>query len=105
MYCLYTIFQNLHFSKSHFSETPQEKYDLVIFLQPKVVKCAAKILKIGSLIKNYAKKLFELALCMCKGGNPSTLKLKTKQIFGIMLRVLRSAMLMIQFCFGLVHFR
>ena len=27
--------QKLHFSKSRFSETPQEKYDRVIFLQPK----------------------------------------------------------------------
>ena len=33
-YCLHTIFQKLHFSKSYFSETPQEKYDHVIFLQP-----------------------------------------------------------------------
>ena len=33
-YCLCTIFQILHISISHFSETPQEKYDHVIFLQP-----------------------------------------------------------------------
>ena len=32
-HCLNTIFQKLHFSKSHFSETPQDKYDHVIFLQ------------------------------------------------------------------------
>ena len=32
-YCLNTIFQKLHFSKSHFSATPQEKYDHAIFLQ------------------------------------------------------------------------
>ena len=32
-YCLNTIFQKLHFSKSQFSETPQEKYDHAIFLQ------------------------------------------------------------------------
>ena len=30
-YCLHIIFQKLHSSKSHFSETPQEKYDHVIF--------------------------------------------------------------------------
>ena len=34
-YCLNTFFQKLHFSKSHFYETLQEKYDYVIFLQPK----------------------------------------------------------------------
>ena len=34
-YCLNTIFQKLHFSKSHFYETLQEKYSYVIFLQPK----------------------------------------------------------------------
>ena len=33
-YCLNTIFQKPHFSKSHFSETPQEKYYHAIFLQP-----------------------------------------------------------------------
>ena len=31
-YCLSTIFQKLHFSKSHFSENPQEKYDHVTIL-------------------------------------------------------------------------
>ena len=36
-YCLHSIFQKLHFSKSHFSERPQEK----------VLKSATKILKIG----------------------------------------------------------
>ena len=41
-YCLNTIFQKLHFSKSHFSETPQEKYDHVIFLQPKSLKKCRK---------------------------------------------------------------
>ena len=41
-YCLHTIFQKLHFSKSHFSETPQEKYDYVIFLQPKSPKKCRK---------------------------------------------------------------
>ena len=41
-YCLHTIFQKLHFSKSHFSETPQEKYDQVIFLQPKSRKKCCK---------------------------------------------------------------
>ena len=30
---LNTIFQKLHFSKSHFCETLQEKYDYIIFLQ------------------------------------------------------------------------
>ena len=37
-YCLNTSFQKLHFSKSHFSVTPQEKYNYVIFLQPKSLK-------------------------------------------------------------------
>ena len=32
-YCLNTTSQKLHFSKSHFSEIPQEKYDHAIFLQ------------------------------------------------------------------------
>ena len=35
---------------------------------------------------------------MCKGGNPNTLKLKIKQICGIILRVWRSAMHTKQFC-------
>ena len=33
MQILNTIFQKLHFLKSHFFETPQEKYDHAIFLQ------------------------------------------------------------------------
>ena len=33
IYCLNTISQKLHFSKSHFSEPLQEKYDHAIFLQ------------------------------------------------------------------------
>ena len=45
-YCLHNIFQKLHFSKSHFSETPQEKYYHVIFLQPKSgKKCHKKFEK------------------------------------------------------------
>ena len=32
LYCLNTIFQKLHFLKSHFSENPQEKYDHVTIL-------------------------------------------------------------------------
>ena len=50
-YCLNTIFQKLHFSKSHFCETLHEKYDHVIFLQPKSRKKCCKNLKIGSLVK------------------------------------------------------
>ena len=42
---------------------------------------------------------------MCKGGNPNTLKLKIKQICGVILRVWCSALYTKQFCFGLVHFR
>ena len=41
-YCLNTVFQKLHFSKSPFSETSQEKYDHVIFLQPKSHKMSRK---------------------------------------------------------------
>ena len=48
--------QKLHFSKSHFCEILQEKCDYVIIAHPKsripkVVKSAAKISKIGSLVK------------------------------------------------------
>ena len=50
------------------------------------------------------KNYFELAFCMCKGGNPNTLKMKIKQICGIILRVWHSAIHTIQFCFGLVHY-
>ena len=74
IYCLYTIFKKLHFSKSHFSETPQEKYDHVVFLQPKSRKKCRKNFKIenqANLRKN--------------------------------LRAWCSAMHTIQFCFGLVH--
>ena len=42
---------------------------------------------------------------MYKGGSPNTLKLKIKQICGIILRVWHSAMHTKQFWFGLVHFR
>ena len=43
-YCLNTIFQKLPFSKSHFSERPQEKYDHVIILHSKSLKkCHKKI--------------------------------------------------------------
>ena len=39
-YCLNTIFQKLHFSKSHFSERPQEKYDHVTILHSiSLTKC------------------------------------------------------------------
>ena len=41
-YCLNTISQKLHFSKSHYRETLQEKYDYVIFLQPKSRKKCRK---------------------------------------------------------------
>ena len=41
-YCLNTIFQKLHFSKSHFSETQQEKYDHAIFCNSRVLKSAIK---------------------------------------------------------------
>ena len=37
-YCLSTIFQKLHFSKSHFSERPQEKYEHDIILHFKSLK-------------------------------------------------------------------
>ena len=37
-YCLNTIFQKLHFSKSHFSERPQEKYEHVTILHSKSLK-------------------------------------------------------------------
>ena len=40
---------------------------------------------------------------MDKEGNLNTLKLKIVQICGIILRVWRSAMHTIQFCFGLEH--
>ena len=40
-YCLNTIFQKLHFSKSHFCETLQE-HMTVIFLQPKSRKNCCK---------------------------------------------------------------
>ena len=46
-YCLNTIFQKLHFSKSHFSERRQEKYEQVTILHSKSPKKATKILKIG----------------------------------------------------------
>ena len=47
-----------------------------------------------------SKKYFKYAL----GGNQNTLKLKIKQICG-KIKVSRSAMDTIQFCFGLVHFK
>ena len=37
-YCLNTIFQKLHFSKSHFSERPQEEYEHVTILHSKSLK-------------------------------------------------------------------
>ena len=48
---VYCLSEKVHISKSHFSETPQEKYDHVIFLQPKSSKKCHKNLKIGSLVK------------------------------------------------------
>ena len=56
-YCLNTIFQKLHFSKSYFSETPQEKYDPAIYLQPMSPKKCRKKLKIGSLLKKICPKI------------------------------------------------
>ena len=41
---------------------------------------------------------------MCKGGNPNALKMKIKQICGIILGVWNSAIHTIEFGFGLVHF-
>ena len=105
-YCLNTIFQKLHFSKSHFSETPQEKYDHVIILQAMSPKKCHKNFENRFTNKIIMpKNHFECAFCMCKGGNPNTLKLKIKQIYRIILRVWYSAMHTLQFCFGLVHFR
>ena len=105
-YCLHTIFQKLHFSKSHFSKTSQEKYDHVIFLQPKSPKKCRKNFENRFTIKIIMpKKYFEQAFCMCKGGNPNTLKMKIKQTSGIILRVWHSAIHTLEFCFGLVHFK
>ncbi|MEW8547924.1 MAG: hypothetical protein AB2693_30835 [Candidatus Thiodiazotropha sp.] len=105
-YCLNTIFQKLHFSKSNFSETPQQKYDHAILLQPMSPKKCHK--KFENRFTNkiiMPKNNFEWALCMCKGGNPNTLKLKIKQICGTILKIWCSAMHTKQFCIGLVHFR
>ena len=44
-YCLYSIFQKLHFSKYPFSETPQAQYDHVNFLQSKRRKKCRKNLE------------------------------------------------------------
>ena len=97
----------LHFSKSRFSET-QEKYYHVVFLQPKSLKkCRKKFENRFTSKIVMPKKYLGKAFCMCNGGtcNPNTLKLKMMQIFGEKIRVWRSVMHTIQFCFGLVHFK
>ena len=51
-YCLNTIFQKLHFSKSHFSERPQEKYENVTILHSKSLKKCQKKFENGLTNKN-----------------------------------------------------
>ena len=80
---LYNIFQKLHFSKSHFSETVQEKHEHIIFLQPKSHKKCRKIFENRFTNKIIMPENYlEYAFSICKGGNPNTLKLKIKQICG-----------------------
>ena len=82
------IFQNLTFLKHH----RKNIYDHVIILQPKSRKKCRKNFEnrfINEIIM--PKKYFEYAFCMCKGGNPNTLKMKIKQICGIVLGVCHSA--------------
>ena len=83
-YCLNAILQKLNFSKSHFSETPQEQYDHAIFLLLMSPKKCLKMFENQFTNKIImSKNHFEEAFCICKGGNPNTLKLKIKQICGI----------------------
>ena len=57
-YCLNTIFQKLHFSKSHFSERPQEKNEHVIILHFKSLKKCHKNFENRLTNKILCKKIF-----------------------------------------------
>ena len=75
-FCPYTIFETLPFSKYHFSETPQEKYDHAILLQPISLKKCRMFLNRLTNKNIMPKNYFVYAFCMCKEGNSDTLKLK-----------------------------
>ena len=77
------------------------------FCNLKVVKSAAKILKIGSLVKYLCPKIIlnRPFTCAREVIHTPEKKLKIKRICGIILRVWYLAMHTIQFCFGLVHFK
>ena len=66
-YCLFTIFKNMLFSKSHFSERPQEKYYHVIMLHSKSLKkCHENFENWFTNKINYARKFLNRAFSIIK---------------------------------------
>ena len=57
-YCLNTIFQKLHFSKSLFSERRQEKYEHVTILHSKSLKKCHKNVENRLTNKNFMQEIF-----------------------------------------------
>ena len=56
VYCLNTIFQKLYFSKSHFSERSQEKYEHVTISHSKSLKKCHKNFEIRLTNKNFMQE-------------------------------------------------